>query len=353
MKTAILQPFIPHYREEFFELLTQKIDCDVYCYESNEKINLNNFQQSKFKTKHIKSKFIGPFLWYNLGAFFDKNTDKIVLMLDFKHITTWILLLTKFLHGKNVILWGQGISVKRYIQEEKKPSLLLKWMIFLADGVWFYTDKELQIWKKNIPGLKAVSLENTISDIRKIIDIPGINKKQLKTKYNIQESIVLIFCARFNSFRRIDILLELIKKLDNSRYGFIIIGEGKEKPSFSSYKNVYDFGSIYDFHKKTELFHIADIYLQPAWVGLSIVEAMAYRKPVFTFKRSKDLLQCVEYNYIIDDYNGKIFGNIKDCIIYINNINKIELERMGENALTYAKDNLMMDNMVEKAISLL
>lgn len=68
-------------------------------------------------------------------------------MLHFAHLTTWLLLLTKFIHRKKIILWGQGISVKRYLAEERKPDWKLKAQMALADGVWLYMEKELKQWK--------------------------------------------------------------------------------------------------------------------------------------------------------------------------------------------------------------
>ena len=78
--------------------------------------------------------------------------------------------------------------------------------------------------------------------------------------------------------------------------------------------------------------NIADIYFQPGWVGLSIVEAMAYGKPIFTFERSENTKQCVEYSYIKSSYNGLIFKDIDSCINTIANLGKDEIKRLGDNA---------------------
>lgn len=353
---AILQPHIPHYREDFFAQLAEKVGCAIFCYNSEGEVKKQNFKEAVIFTKHINLRTIGNFSYYNPFVLLKGKSDTLVLMLDFKHISTWLLLLTKFIHKRKIILWGQGISIRRFLKDEKETFLLLKYFLSLADAAWFYTENELNMWKKRLPKLIAVSLNNTISGIDNILSIPVIDKTEkqaLKEKYNIIEEIVFIFCARFTQNRRIDLLLQVMEKLDNKKFGFIIIGAGGDKPDFSKYKNVYDFGGVYDFEKKTDLFQIADIYFQPAWLGLSVVEAMAYGKPVFSFKRSGKILQCVEYYYVKENYTGKTFDEITSFLEYICNFNFSEIQTMSKNAKKYVTENLLMENMITQAISIL
>ncbi len=350
---AFLQPEIPHYRKEFFELMRNKFKImDIYVYNSLEKTKKQGFHVESEDTNYISNIDIKGVLLYNPFILLQKKYDDLVLMLQFSHITTWLLLLLKWLHHKRIILWGQGISVKRYLKEEQKPDWKLKWMISLADGVILYTEKERDIWKKIFPNKQIISLNNTLTGVKEITEYTSQkSKSQLKIEYGIKEKIILIFCARFESnYRRTDLLMETIKRLDDTKFGFIIIGAGKNKPDFSLYHNVYDFGSTYSTLKKQDLFTIADIYFQPGWVGLSIVEAMAYGKPVFTFKRSEETKQCVEYCYIRSYENGIIFEDIDSCISTINSISQIEIDRMGCNARKFVQSKLMPEQMVKNAL---
>lgn len=355
-KIAILQPEVPHYRQEFFDLLRQACDTsDVYVYNSFESTKNQGFNIDTTGLSYIPNKQIKGFLIYNPFKLLSKKYDTLVLMLHFAHITTWLLLLTKFIHKKKIILWGQGISVKRYLQEENKPDWKLKWQIALADGVWLYMQKELKQWKKIFPDKRMVALNNTLTGVKNMTEYaPTASIDELKEKYGIKEEIILIFCARFESnYRRTDLLVETIKRLDKNKYGFIIIGKGKNKPDFTPYSNVHDFGAVYDTAIKRELFAIADIYFQPGWVGLSIVEAMAYGKPIFTFVRSEETKQCVEYSYIKPGFNGMIFENMSECYGFITNSDKNIFSELGNNARGFVKNNLSVEQMVENAISIL
>ena len=352
---AHLQPIIPHYREEFFYLMGKATEQDVFIYDDVKKASKDSFNLGSTCCKRISSFTLpGGLMINNPLPLLSKKYNALVLMLHFGHLTTWLLLLTKWLHRKKIILWGQGISVKRYLREEKKPDWKLRLMISLSDGVWFYMDKEMDQWQKLFPRKPMIALRNTLSGVNAMTQyVPEQTVSQLKQKYGIKEDVVLVFCARFTANRRVDLLLETIKRLNPDVFGFIIIGDGAYKPDFSEYHNVHDFGQLYDTSVKRELFAIADIYFQPGWVGLSIVEAMAYGKPIFTFERSAETLQCVEYSYIHNGENGLIFKNIDDCIDKIKLLSDNDIKRMGDNARDYVAKHLTIEHMVDNAISVI
>lgn len=354
-KLAILQPEIPHYRKAFFEELKRRCSvCDLYVYNTFDSARSNGFNFDTTGIRHIRTISFKGIVLYNPFALLNRKYDTLVLMWHFAHLTTWLLLLTKFLHRKRIILWGQGISVKRYLREERHPDLKLRWMLRLADGAWTYMPKEERQWKGVCPGKPIVALCNTLTGIEKMIDfVPQKSKAELKSKYQIKEPVILIYCARFtNPYRRTDLLLRAIETLDKHKYGFVIIGDGPLKPDFNNYSNVYDFGAIYDTAEKQDLFALADFYYQPGWVGLSIVEALAYGKPVLTFRRSEETKQCVEYSYIHNGENGLIFDDFDEMTAKLPTITDEMKQRMSREARRSIKD-FTIENMASNAIKIL
>lgn len=356
-RIAVLQPEVPHYREEFFQRLGEACETvDIYVYNSFEHTRKHGFSIRTDGIKHIKNKNLHKVLIYNPLPMCSKQYDTLVLMLHFAHVTTWLLLLTKWLHRKKIILWGQGISVKRYLKETKKPDRKLKWQIALADGVWIYEEPEAKQWQHIFPNKPIIALNNTLTGAEEMCEwsVSCDERKRIRSQWAITQDIIFIFCARFdNDYRRPDLLIETIERLDAEKYGFIIIGEGKNKPDFSKYKNVYDVGAVYDNKVKRELFAAADIYFQPGWVGLSIVEAMAYGKPVFTFRRSAETLQCVEYCYIDEGKNGLVFDDMDDCIRKVCGLTLNEIEQMGRMARLLVKEKLTPRQMAGQAMAVL
>lgn len=356
-RIAILQPEVPHYREEFFQRLASCCDtADIYVYHSLRHTRQHGFCTSTDRQQYLRNLDVHDILLYNPLPLCSNRYDTLVLMLHFAHLTTWLLLLTKWLHRKKIILWGQGISVKRYLKESEKPDWKLKWMIALADGAWIYQEPEARQWQTLFPQKPIIALNNTLTGAEELCrkEVNGKEKAHLKEKWGITEETVFIFCARFdNNYRRPDLLLETIRRADKEKYGFVIIGDGRNKPDFSAFQNVHDFGAVYDNQTKHELFATADAYFQPGWVGLSIVEAMANGKPVLTFRRSENTLQCVEYCYIQEGMNGLIFNDKDDCVRQIVALTKERLTLMGENARSFVAEKLTPRQMTEAALSVL
>jgi hypothetical protein len=349
MKIAFLYPRISHYREDFFLFFKKNYNCDIFVYEDTKENKNNNFEISNIETIKLKSKLLFKKIRiFSILPFFSNHYDCIILIAEMKVLPTWFILIIARILKKNVILWGHGISIHSYLSEEIKLNPIRVMYHKLATNVWLYTDKEVVLWEKHIKKNRLVSLNNTI-DIKKILSLPKLNSNTLKNKYNIKTEVNLIYCARFSMYeRRTDLLIEIIERLDRKKYGFLIIGDGPIKPNFSKYSNVIDFGSVYDENIKNELFQIADLYIQPAWIGLSCNEALAYGKPVLTFKRSENIKQCVEYTYL-NEFNSFIANNMEEMITFITSLNQERISFYKKNAKNYAKDNLLLDLMINRA----
>ena len=354
---AIIQPVINNYRSEFLNNISRNTKLDLYTY---NKINIEKAKgfniDSDMSTKKLKSFTIGTFLIYNIIPFLNKKYQYLVIIGNVKHLSAWLLLVIGRLFGLKVIVWGHGISIPRYISESKRiPSIRLL-MYRLAYGAWFYTEIEMNLYQNKIKKLAAVSLNNTISKVDEIIKIKPLNvekKNTIKAKYKITTKYNLIICTRFEHLhRKADELLQIIQRI-NDDWGLIVIGDGELKPDFSSIKNVYDFGSVYEREVKNELFLISDLYIQLGAIGLSVVEAFAYRLPIVTLKRSHLTHHGVEYSYIKDELNGFLCEDLEDVIFRINTFNKEICKTMGINAQKFVKDNLSISKMSNSALSII
>ena len=351
MKIAVIYPRISTYREEFFRTLNQHFKMDIYVYEDELTNQAEHFNISDIPTFQLESiKIFSNYILFNPLPIIKGNYKLIIMIGNLRVLTLPLLLVFLKIINIKSILWGHGISVHNYLKEQHKLSPIRVLFHKLTNHIWLYTNTEKEIYKKYFPEEKITSLNNTI-DIKRILNRPSSSKNLLLNKYNIKTPINFIYCARFTlSERRTDLLIEIINKLDPSKYGFIIIGDGPCKPDFSQYTNVLSFGSMYNELIKNELFDISDLYLQPAWIGLSANEALAYGKGILTFKRSENIKQCVEYSYL-NSKNSFIANDTNDMIQYINKLTPEIISDLQSHALSYAVENLTMDSMASSAIS--
>ncbi len=337
---AFLQPIIPHYREFLFENLMKTINIDLYIY---GKRNSNKLNVKKLPAWNL----LKVFIIYSFFPLLSRKYKILVLPGEIRSISTWLLLLSKWMHRKKIVLWGHGLSVRKYLKEEKKYPVSKKVFHSFANEIWVYTDKEKEILQQALQRKTIVSLNNTINSQN--ITILDDQKEIFKKKYKIKTEVNFIYCARFTKVqRRNDLLIEFIKKVDAQKFGFIIIGDGPLKPDFEPFENVYDFGAIFSRKTKDELFAIADMYIQMGWVGLSVTEALLYGKPVLTLRRSESVNQCVEYFYLIHNYNGFVASDVDELVQFVNNISNEELVKLQQNARKYSQENLKIEYMINK-----
>lgn len=354
MKIALLAPKISKYREPFYNGLAENYSIDFFAYENADEIKKQNMEESEINPTVIHSVSIFAILRiYSITKLINSKYKILILPAEIRSLSTWLLLLLKNIFKKKIILWGHGISVKNYLKEEANYPYIKKIFHNLADIVWLYTEKEKRILQKNIDKNKIIVLNNTL-DIEPMLNV-NFNveeKNRSKKKYNISTEFNFIFSARFSSpYRRVDLLLEIIENLDPKKYGFIVIGDGKFKPNFKRFTNVYDLGAVYDRNLKNELFSVADLYLQPGWLGLSVVEALSYGKPIFTLKRTDEIRQGVEYIYIKHHYNGYIAKDVNELLEFINNLKTEDIIDLQEKSKEYAKNNLSMNSMINSAVT--
>jgi hypothetical protein len=347
---AIVQSIVPSYREDFFALLMEKKNIQIYTYLSSS-CSKNGVLLATLDAKNILSFKLFKMLFVNIIPLLSNKNSTVVLSSELKSITNWFVLLFARFFNIKVILWGHGVDARYYDQQVLKMPFVRVCLYRLADGAWFYTEKEKKVWDKILPRLRSVALMNTVHvKATDVIFSDGKNQK-LKEKLSITTKINFIFCARFSRIdRRADLLINFISNLDSSKFGLIVIGDGAYKPNFSLYSNIYDFGSVYDAKFKSELFAVADVYFQPACIGLSVVEAMAYSKPIFTLKRSDSIMQGVEYSYIEHNYNGMLFECIDDLSSFVTTCDVSYYKKLGTNARIYYDNRLSMQNMVNNAV---
>ncbi|MAQ72368.1 MAG: hypothetical protein CMG20_02230 [Candidatus Marinimicrobia bacterium] len=322
-----LQPTIAHYRKEFYEniaypftMLSANDGKDLKIINKKETILVKKTQFFRLKYYHI------------FKALFQIKPKLVITFGEVKLINNFIFIFFKYFFGFKVIFWSQGLQFNRGLR-----TPFLKFLFDFSDGVMFYT-KECY----DLSNIKAPStyLNNTVS-----IDSKYISAKKSKNTQTING----LFISRFSKKKKPDQLHHLMKKIYsiNSAINFNIIGSGDLKPVFRE-SFIIDHGKVYDFSLKKEIFENSDFLFMPYFIGLSVVECFANGLPVLTL--SKDIqLHSVEYSYIKNNYNGKIFDSEEELINFLKNVSIEELEELGKNARNFYNTHLQIDHMYSQA----
>ena len=116
---------------------------------------------------------------------------------------------------------------------------------------------------------------------------PLKNCAQIRKKFKIEPSNIVLFCRAQKEFKGVDYIIEALKKIDKSLPLTIITVANKGE--FECLKNrfqIIDFGIVEDEHALAELYNACDIFLSPSTeesFGFMAAEAMACGKPVVVF----------------------------------------------------------------------
>tara|TARA_B100001750_G_C15462299_1_gene575030 strand:- start:487 stop:1500 length:1014 start_codon:yes stop_codon:yes gene_type:complete len=322
-----LQPLIAHYRKEFYENIHYPFL--ILSANDGKELKITN----KEKTIIVKKTHFFKFKYYHIFKILFKHNPKIVITFgEIKLINNFIFIIFKYFFDFKIIFWSQGLQFNKGIR-----TPLLKFLFDNSDGVMFYT-KECY----DLSNIKAPStyLNNTV-----YIDDQYISSKKTKKDKTING----LFISRFSKKKKPNKLYFLMKKIHsvNTNINFNIIGSGDLKPVFKE-NFIIDHGKVYNNLAKKEIFENSDFLFMPYFIGLSVVECFANGLPVFTL--SKDIeLHSVEYSYIKNDYNGKIFNSEEELIDFFDGVSIREIQKLGNNARNFYKKNLQMKHMYSQA----
>ncbi len=339
MKTIIIQKNIPHYRYNFFELLSKRVDLTVI--HSDPTFNERDVG---FKVKFIPVKKIFFLeIQYGLLKFLSIEKPKyLVIMMDLHFLHVLLFGLFNFLKLK-IIWWGPWITnfklanrVKLYLMS-KHPSIL-------------YCEKhKIEFINKNIDPKKLFVSNNTI----------GVENRLMSYKSKKKDTI--LFIGTLNERKGLIEILEIFKNIINSipkKIVLLIIGDGYMKDKIEYFiktnpvlKNrVILKGKISKSDKLNNFFNRSLISVSMNQAGLSVLHSFANGVPFLTLENA---ISGGEKWNIVNDINGFL---CKDNIEFMNKllyyINNPEFcIRMGKNAYKYydkkATPELMVNNFLK------
>jgi glycosyltransferase involved in cell wall biosynthesis len=219
----------------------------------------------------------------------------------------------------------------------------------LLKKYWFniLKSKNVKILAVTKESKKTLENELSINKINQIYHSINFNKFYQVNKNYFNKKLKVLFVGRFVYEKGLDILMEVIEKIDSNKFDFTIVGDGNYKNKISSVfekDNVNYLGWISDKDEIASIFKEQDVLLNPSirykdWeelFGLVNIEAMAAGNVVIASNH-------IGPREIINDkINGFLVEEKKsDEIIQI--LNKLYEDRnylkfISENAIKRAKD---------------
>ena len=273
-----------------------------------------------------------------------KHDYDIVIAYEYSSFASMKLLLKCIIHKIPYFINCDGAIIKHnFIKDKIKAFFIKRARACLANGKaaenYFLTygaSKE-KIYMHRFTSLYQKDLINDI--------IPKSQKEKLKKELKINEKKVFLSIGSFIERKGFDILLKSIKRLDNKRIAFVIVGGGEKKDDYMAFINENKLDNVYliDFLSKNEIikyYDASDVFVFPTrediW-GLVINEAMSRGLPIISTN------MCVAATELVDEKNGKIVevdsvDELANAIREFNSLSANELENMGRISIERNKD---------------
>jgi len=109
-KITIVQPFITHYREDFFLYLSDKLPFDLLCV-SKPKETDSFKERSRISVTWMRSLKLGSLSFFNPFSLLLNKNKIIVTTWNPRWIGLYFILLFKLITKRKIILWIHSMSV--------------------------------------------------------------------------------------------------------------------------------------------------------------------------------------------------------------------------------------------------
>ncbi|WP_162344225.1 glycosyltransferase [Cyclobacterium salsum] len=229
-------------------------------------------------------------------------------------LSTWIAALICRIRKIEVVFWGHGLYgnegiVKLFIRNNFNR---------LADKHLLYERRAKKLMvDQGFENDNLYVVFNSLDydyhrELRQKID--PISKSEAFPFFNNLSVPVIVFIGRLTSLKRLDILLDAIKRLNSGSLSanLLIIGEGPERSKLEEIgKSSIDdswlhfTGACYDEELIGHYLSKADLCVSPGNVGLTAIHSLSFGTPVATHSNLAN--QMPEVEAIIDGYNGFLF----------------------------------------------
>lgn len=322
--------YAPHYREAVYRLIDKSFDCRFY-FGDSVRGNIKKMHYDNFcgRVEELPVRWIfGDWCYYrNALSVLKDNSRVYILTGDMRNLSNWLILLwlRLFCPNKKSVLWTHGW----YGSERGAKAWVKRAFYMLADKILCYGDRaKLLMEEVGIKSDKVEAIHNSLdydTQLSHLATASGVNPY---SQYFKNDNPILIFVGRLTKVKRLDMILEAMKALQNRGrfYNLVMIGSGDEldvlrrrveELGLSDY--VWFYGACYDEAILSQLIYNADLCISPGNVGLTAIHVMTYGTPVIT--HDNFAMQMPEFEVIKPGYTGDFFeyNNVCSLVDKIDN----------------------------------
>lgn len=296
-KVAIVHPWMPQYRVEFFRLLIEsmaekEIHLDVFYGQTPPEWSDRNDSARPSYADELPTKFfrVGSrnVSLKRLKLSFFRDYDLIILEQAVRNLETYGLMLVKNQRTK-IAFWGHGRTYTqqtRQLEERIKSGMTLR-------GAWFfgYTQEGVDaVLEKGYPKEQTTVVQNSIDTDKLAKHISSVTPSEIKAfakTHDLSAGHTALYLGGLDASKRIDFLLISAKAvaMNDPKFRLIVVGSGSEASAIADASTKYPWlrplGTLFGREKAIAL-SASDIMMNPGRVGLVAVDSLTAGVPIVT-----------------------------------------------------------------------
>ncbi len=349
---VFVQPTVPRYRECFFERLRRIHGASLRVHASSLDMDVLSQRDDLAEWMRPLGRIVPVFggLQWQRGALdvpFGRH-DLLVVCGAPRCLTNLLLLEKAKRRGTKTLWWGHywSSSSRRW-----RAAIRLRWLR-RADGVLFYTDDEVDAFRRCFPELARLpvfALNNGLDNVR---------IRSLRRPYRASgRDRRCLFIGRLTPKADLPLLLDALARDECRGIVLDVIGGGEAMSSLRRHAEdrglsgrVVWHGGLIDEERIAEIANRCRLFVYPGEVGLSLVHALSYGLPVVLHgDRWRHMPEIAAFS---EGGNGVAFepGDAGSLALAISSL--IDdgrcLESMARNAIDLTDRTFNADDMVER-----
>lgn len=349
-KLTILQSITPDYRKLFFERLDAKLGQNFNLIAGNSYFEKSLKDDVTIKKTKVKNIFIFNKLMIQKSVLKLSFTKGIlVLELNPRILTNWIILFFRNILGKETVLWGHAWPRNgKNVKSEKIRMLMKK----LSTSLIVYTERQKIELKENLPNKIIYSAPNAV------IPILLMSTNQQSNRINN-----FIYVGRLTELKKPFLIVKAFHKALRSlpsKCNLFILGDGDEFDKLESYisqnslqSRIFLKGHVSDYECLKKMYSSSLFSISSGYVGLSIIQSFSFGVPMLV---SKNENHSPEIEALILEKNGLFFetnsiNSLSEKMVTVFK-NKNEWIHKRQSIVDFCKKKYSIESMTDTFIKL-
>jgi glycosyltransferase involved in cell wall biosynthesis len=293
-KVQILQPWVPAYREPFFQALkslgaSDGIEYEVSAGKPPESMNSDSHLSNAIETYSLNQSrtfSLGSreFVLHKLGNSWLK-ADLVIAEHAIKNLVTfkWSYLA----RPKRLALWGHG---RTYTKPKTGAEAWLKTnLVNRADWFFAYTQGGVDSVVADGFPLERTTVVQNSTDTSELTclrsEVTSQEVLDFKKSRDLGDGPIAVFVGAFDPSKRLPFLFEAAKLIQEQipNFQLLVFGEGPERAYVEAHANGFiKYLGRADLKTQALVSHVASVILMPGRVGLIAVDSFSLGLPIIT-----------------------------------------------------------------------